>query len=131
VSGSELFVPQGSAQNIKLLRDLEQTYAPNGESFIATPFWPGAYALLERKSPMWEIYALFPRTEAFEQRELERIKTSRPKFIIVNDYPLDGRDDLRFKNTHPIIHKFILENFEPVPHFSDSQYQIYQAREES
>lgn len=131
VSGSELLVPAGSAENIKLLRTLEQRYAPNGESFIATPFWPGAYALLERKSPMWEIYALFPRTEAFEQQEIERIKISKPHFVIVNDYPLDDRDELRFKNTHPIIHKFILENFEPVLHFSNSEYQIYQAREKS
>jgi hypothetical protein len=128
ISGSKLLVDPSSANEIALLRKLAHQYAPNGQSFIATPFWPGAYALLERRSPMWEIYALFPRPESFEQKELERIKAAAPRFALVFDAPLDGREELRFRNTHPLINQYILSNFDLLPDSPDPAYYIYKAR---
>lgn len=128
ISGRILQVDPGTANDIALLRQLAVQYAPSGQTFIATPFWPGAYALLERKSPMWEIYALFSRSESFEQKEIERIKASRPGFAFIFDFPLDGRDELRFKNTHPLINQYILNNFDPVSISQNPAYQIYKAR---
>lgn len=117
-----------TANDVSLIRGLVAQYAPNGQSFIATPFWPGAYALLEAKSPIWEIYALFPRSEAFENKEIERIKASKPAFAFILDLPLDGRDELRFKNTHPLTHEFIFNNFDAVSHSENPAYQIYKAK---
>ncbi len=128
VSGNQLQAHPGTANNIALLRQLDERFTSNGRTFIATPFWPGAYALLERKSPMWEIYALFPRPEKFEQKEIERIKASNPGFVFVYDIALDGRDELRFKNTHPLTHQFILDNFDPVPISENPAFQTYKAQ---
>lgn len=128
ISGKYLQVDPNTASDIALLHQLTDQFAPDGRSFIATPFWPGAYALLERRSPMWEIYALFPRTGAFEKKEIERIKASDPGFAFIFDLPLDGRDELRFKNTHPLIYQFILNNFELVPNSHNPAYQIYKTR---
>lgn len=130
ISGSQLKVDPGTANDIALLRKLTEEFAPNGRSFVATPFWPGAYALLERRSPVWEIYALFSRSEHFENREIERIKAANPGFIFVFDLPLDGREELRFKNTHPLTHRFILENFDPIEVSQNPAYQIFKARGE-
>jgi hypothetical protein len=127
ISGSYLQVDPATESDIRLLRSLSDQYAQDGQNFIATPFWPGAYALLERASPMWEIYALFPRSQAFEQAEIERIKTAKPGFALVIDLPLDGRDDLRFRNTHPLINQYILDNFEPLPNSPNPTYQIFKA----
>lgn len=128
VSGSNLLVDPGTTSDIELIRKLADQYAQNGQSFIATPFWPGAYPLLERKSPMWEIYPLFPRSQAFEQAEIERIKTARPGFALIFDLPLDGRDELRFQNTHPLIHRYILDHFERLSDSPNPAYQIYRAK---
>lgn len=128
ISGSNLQVDPGTASDIGLLRNLSAQYVPDGQSFIATPFWPGAYALLERKSPMWEIYAFYHHPQAFEQAEIERIKTARSGFALILDIPLDGRDELRFRNTHPLIHQYILDNFEPLPNSPNPAYQIYKAK---
>src|SRR5690606_22424156 len=91
----------------------------------AAPFWPGAYALLERKSPMWAVYALWPRDAAFQKREIDRIKASQPAFALIFDIPLDGRDELRFANTHPIIYQYIVDNFDRQPHEYGSPYQLF------
>lgn len=128
VTGSELQIDPGTASDIALLRRLAEQYTSNGQEFIAAPLWPGAYALLERKSPTWEIYALFHRSESFEMKEIERIKMSNPGFVLVFDLPLDGRDELRFKNTHPLIYQYILNNFEPIAVSQNPAYEIYKAR---
>jgi hypothetical protein len=125
ISDSQLSVDANTASDIALLRKLVAEYAPNGQSFIATPFWPGAYPLFERKSPMWEIYALFPRSESFQLLEIERIKAANPGFILIFNFPLDGREELRFRNTHPLIHQYILDNFEMLPDSPNPGYQIY------
>ena len=128
ISSSNLRVDPATANDIALLRELADQYAPDGKAFVATPFWPGAYALLERRSPMWEIYALFPRSEDFEKKEIERIKLSNPGFVFVFDSPLDGRDELRFRNTHPLTHRYILDNFDPVPNLPNPAYRVYKTR---
>jgi hypothetical protein len=128
ISGSSLQVDPRPAADIALLRELASQFAQNGRSFLAVPYWPGAYPLLGRRSPIWEIYALIPRSEAFEKREIERIKASDPGFVVVLDLPLDGRDELRFRNTHPLIHQYIRDNFERVQNFPHPAYQIYVAR---
>jgi hypothetical protein len=125
ISGSDILVPPNVADDIDLLRKLETQYAQNNQSFIATPFWPGAYAVLDRKSPMWETYALFPRGPNFEQAEISRIEKSEPGFVVVLNRALDGRDDLRFPNTHPLTYQYIVERFERLPDWSNSKYQIF------
>jgi hypothetical protein len=128
ISNNNLQIDPGTANEIALLRQLAEKYAPNGQSFIVVPFWPGAYSLLERRSPMWEIYALFPRSAEFEAKEIEDIKAANPKFAFVFDFALDGRDELRFRNTHPLIHQYILDNFEPLQNSPNPAYQIYKAK---
>lgn len=128
ISGNILQVDAGTANDIGLLRTLSQQYAPDGQAFITTPFWPGAYALLERKSPMWEIYALLPVSQSFERAEIDRIRKAKPAFALVYDLPLDGRDELRFKNTHPLTQQYILDNFEPLQNLSNPAYQIFKAK---
>lgn len=129
ISGKNLQIDPETASNISLLQNLTEKYAPNGQSFVVVPFWPGAYPLFERKSPMWEIYALFPRSKTFEEREIERIRLAKPGFVFIFDFPLDGRDELRFKNTHPLTHQYILDDFEPIPHSSNLRYKIYKAKD--
>lgn len=125
ISGTNLLVDPDTASNIEFVRGLVTAYAPNGGNFIVTPFWPSLYAIFDRRSPTWEIYALLPRSEAFQQAEIERIKKARPGFILVIDTPLDGRDELRFKNTHPLIYHYIVANFKRLPDMPDADYQVF------
>ena len=125
VSGSYLNVDPVTANDIDLLRKLADEYAPNGQNFITVPFWPGAYPVMGRKSPMWEIYALWPQSETFQRVEIERIKTANPGFILIYDLALDGREELRFRNTHPLIHRYILDNSELLADSPNPAYQIY------
>jgi len=130
VAGDKLKVDPGTASNLATLNKLAEQFAPGNRTFIAAPFWPGAYAALGRKSPMWEIYALFPRSVAFQQAEIERIKAANPGFVVIGDFPLDDRDELRFRNTHPIIDRYIRDNFERLNGYAgNSAFQIYRSKQ--
>lgn len=124
-----LRVDNATAQDIALLRELDKRYAAAGQQFFVAPFMPGAYALLGTKSPTWEIYTGWARSDTFEQSEIERIKSSRPAFVLIYDFPLDGRDALRYRNTHPLIEQYIHANYACVNGFTDNPaYQIYRPK---
>lgn len=125
ISGSKILMEPRFADDVTLIRQLEAQYAPNGRSFVVAPLWPGAYALLDRRSPMWESYALFKRTEAFEKGEIARIEAAQPGFVFIFDHALDGHDELRFKNTHPLTHAYVVEHFERVRYPFRDDYQVY------
>jgi hypothetical protein len=129
ISESMIQVRPAVQKELTLLHQLVERYAPDGKNFIAAPFWPGAYAVFERESPMWEIYAFFPRSEAFQKTEIERIQAYDPAFVIILDFPLDGRDDLRFQHTHPLIYQYILDHFDASLASPDPMYKIFIARD--
>jgi len=129
VSGDQLTVDPDTASQIALVRNLNDYYTPNGQSFLAEPYWPGAYALLERKSPVWEIFALFPRSNRFEKIEIERIRQSKPRFVIILDLALDGHEEMRFKNTHPQTNQFIVDNFDFDAKLSRQPILVYLAKD--
>jgi hypothetical protein len=131
VAGSKLTIDQGTADDLVMLKKLAARFAPGNRSFIAHPLWPGAYAALERKSPLWEVYSfLHPRSNVFQQAEIERIKAANPGFVMLYDLPVDERDELRFSKTHPIIVQYIRDHFERIDGFTQNPaYQIYKCKQ--
>jgi hypothetical protein len=125
VSGDQIRVDTDTATDVVGIKQLVQRYAPAGQSFVITPYWPGAYALIGRRSPMWDIYALVPRPDGFEQKEIERIQDAKPSFVLVMDEPLDGRDALRFSRTHSQVYRYITTNFRRVPDSVGLPYDLY------
>ena len=105
IAGDKLKVDQEMVTNIEVLTELSDQYAPRNRTFLVIPTWPGAYAALKRKSPMWQIYLsssfVLPNA-SMQQAEIDRIKIANPGFVVIHDFALDGRDDMRFRNTHPI-----------------------------
>jgi hypothetical protein len=114
VGGDALIINPSHAEEIALLERLASRYACDNRSVLIAPFWPGAYPVLRRKAPVWEIYALLPRSVAFQEAEIARIKAANPGFALIIDFALDGRQELRYNNTHPLIDQFIRDNFIPV-----------------
>jgi hypothetical protein len=131
VTGDELKVDLQTAAIVAMLKSTTGQYAPDGRSVVVAPLWPGAYALLKRKSPIWEIYALFPSGNEFQRQEIERIKAARPGLVLILDVALDGRDDLRFRNTHPLIEQFVRANFDAITiaGWPPEVYQFYRSRQ--
>lgn len=128
VGEENLRIPVKTALILKELHQLTEQYVPSNRTFIAVPFCPGAYTVLRRKSPMWDIYPIFPSSAASQQAEIERIKAANPSLVIIDNSPLDGREDLCFRNTHPIIYQYIQDNFERQNDFTQNP-AIYKSKQ--
>ena len=69
---------------------------------------------------------MWKRGPQFERAEIMRIQAADPAFVLVFDLPLDGREELRFTRTHPLVDAWIRDNFVPVPNLTQNPaYRIY------
>lgn len=107
VLGDTLYVEPHAADVLSLLRAQVDAHARDGRSFLAAPYWPGAYAVERRRAPVWEIYQLFPATEARQRREIARLREADIGFSMFSLFRADGRPDLGFESSHPLIVAYI------------------------
>jgi hypothetical protein len=128
LSDDDIQVRRRVKEDIEFLRELDRDLTPGGAPFVVTPFWPGAYAVMQRRSPIWEIYALFPRSEAFQRAEIDRIIAAQPGFILVLDIELRAKGDFRYRTTHALTYQYIRDNFERLPYPDKPAYEVYVPR---
>jgi len=129
IGDDELSVDAGVVSNVTLLRRLKADLAPDDRNLFVAPLMPGAYAVLGARSPTLESYTAWKRSEPFQLEELDRVKAANPGFLLIMDVPLDGRDDLRYENTHPLLNRYIKDNYRELSGYTDNPaYHIYQGR---
>ena len=129
VGGDNLLVRPTTAKDLALLKQLSEDFATGDRVIYVAPFWPGAYAVLRRKAPVWEIYPIVARSDSFQQKEIERLEAADPAFAFIIDLGLDGREDLRFSATHPLLNQYIRESFDLVPGYSNNPtHLIYKSK---
>jgi hypothetical protein len=73
------------------------------DSFFAGPYFPGAYALARHKSPVWEIYMLFPSSTPRQQAELAQFRRADVRYALISTERVDGRPDMGLRHTHPLL----------------------------
>lgn len=115
VGADTILVPEKKANEVALLKTLVAEHVSKGGTILVTPSWPGAYALLNKRSPAFDIYTLLNRSTAFQEREIARIAAAKPELVIIVDEPLDGGDAHSFENTNSLIYQYVLSNFFEVP----------------
>lgn len=124
INGSDIHVLPGIDT---YLRDVDQILSATPgarENFLAVPNAPTLYAIYRQKMPIWEIYALWPRSVAFEAQEVERLQAAAPRLVLMSNHALDRRPELRYSSTHPVIHAWITRHY--VPDATPMTYQAWQ-----
>lgn len=110
VSGDRLRVDLYTLDVIDGARRIAHALRP-GEALLALPQLPGLYALLDRKSPVREIYTILPASEEEQGRMIEGIEKNNVRRAIIENEPIDARDDLRFMNTNPLVWNYLGAHF--------------------
>jgi len=129
ISGSQLKIDPDSKNKIEMFKRLINQYAANGETFLVAPFNFAMYPIFARPSPMWDLYPLFPRSLNDQTDDIARIKKANPGFVVIYNEALDGVKERQFHYTHPLIFKYIADNFELIHDTSETQdVYIYKSR---
>lgn len=126
VRGDRLWMSADTAVTVKDIDGLASRYVHAGGTILSVPVWPGAYALLGVRSPVYEIYPLLPRNDAFQAQEIARLQQAAPQLVLFNDVAVDGRDDLRYANTHSRIWQYINTHYHRIDSLAgEPQLKVY------
>jgi hypothetical protein len=128
VQGDILWLDRDTATIINSATNLSRQLEP-GETMLIAPHWPGLYAVTGQISPIWETYFLVNQLPDKQEEMIRNMKMKKVKYIIRGDVPLDGRDDLRFRNTHSLLYKYMEENYHPIDQKGfPANYQVLQEK---
>jgi hypothetical protein len=111
---TQLTVPNAVANRLALIAAIQQKYNPLNEAFVVTPYWPGIHALWQQQSPLYNTYILFPFDEATQNREINGLQQSQPRFILIDDSTIDNQKQLRFMVNYALVDTYIRANYQLV-----------------
>ena len=114
IRGQRLSVQTYFAKVLASARTLNTDLAKKDEPILFVPNLPGLYPFTGRLSPIEQIYFIYPATPEEDSALLAEINAAGVQWVMMHDYALDGREELRFRNTNPIVFTYLRENFELV-----------------
>ena len=115
VGGEQLRLTASEAEFLRSVTDVLEREVPAHASLFIAPAAPTLYAVERRRSPTWEIYFFWPNATRKAQRRLTReLEAQGVEYALVFDYALDNRRDLIFRNSNPLVWRYLTQHFEPI-----------------
>lgn len=112
VAGRAMLIPRQSAAILDAA--LEIAARAPGEPLFFAPHLAGLYAATQRRSPVPQTYFIWPASAEAEAKLIDALEVQRVSWVMLQDDALDGRDEFRFRRTHPRTTSYFAEKFEPV-----------------
>lgn len=112
LGGQTMLLPEKATGFLDVANHIARENAKADEGVLFIPHMPGLYPATNRFSPIHPIYLIYPATPEEETQILADLQRNKVRWIMLQDEKLDGREDLRFRNTHPGIWRYIEQHFE-------------------
>jgi hypothetical protein len=111
VAGDALWLNRSTAEIIDTVKRATAHHV-GAAPLLVIPLWPGMYPILGKQAPLWEVYSLFPEPEARQRESIARLRRQGVDWVLVADVVPDPREDLRFRNTHPLLWEHFRTDFD-------------------
>ncbi len=112
VGGERLYLPRATAAVCAAAATVAAHTAP-GETDLFVPYVPGLYAACRLRCPTYESYPLFPATADEQQQSIAGLHRWRTAWVVCWPYRIDGRPDLGYANTDPLVWQYICDHYRP------------------
>jgi hypothetical protein len=102
-------------RTVALLRWVESETAariPPHAPILLAPNLPGLYTVLGRRSPVWDVYPIWPARGKLDDRMLDELRRRRVEWAFVQNTSVDSRQELLFRNSHPEVWSYLERNFD-------------------
>lgn len=116
INGDKFLLKKNTAQIITTVEKINRELVKEGEQLLIAPHWPTLYPLLQRKSPLWESYFLHQRPVAMQDDMIQQLKKQKTNWVILGDVPIDGHNELRFKDTHRLVWEYVTREYAVYPY---------------
>ncbi|MDQ6653642.1 MAG: hypothetical protein M3Y84_12980, partial [Acidobacteriota bacterium] len=114
IRGDKLWIANDIAKIVNNVKALNNDIIPASDDILVAPYWTALYPILQKASPLWEIYFLFPQSLNKQQGMVEDLERKQVNWALVCHFYLDDRPELAFHNTHSYVWQHLVTNFETV-----------------
>jgi hypothetical protein len=108
--GARLLVTPGEDHVLAVLQRLAR-----GRVVVALPVLVGVHAMVGGRAPAYDTFCVYPATPEEDAALRDELLAAGIEVAIVDDAALDGRDDLRFRATHPRTWEMLESVLSPAP----------------
>lgn len=116
IDGHEFHVFRAQKLLLSTLRDQVAANVSDGECFATAPLYCFAYPFMHTRCPWYDTYLLFPRDRAWQEGMIQSMNDQRVSLVMLStEATIDGRADLAFPRTHPLVWQFIQDNYVVIP----------------
>jgi hypothetical protein len=112
IAGEDLLL---RPRTIALLDWMERAAAariPPQAPVLLAPNLPGLYRVLDRRSPVWDVYPIWPASDELDRRMLAELQRQHVEWAFIQNASVDGRRALLFRRTHPRVWDYLMQNFD-------------------
>ena len=120
LGGSNLVIDAAQAGLIDGVEKVVRACEAGKEQVVTMPYYPGMLPAVNRSSPLWDLYYLYPRSTEFQNKQVARLDEAGVKVVLINtEAAVDQREDLKIGRTNPVIVNFIQSNFDLIKTLED------------
>lgn len=107
-----VWIQKSQANYINLIRQFTNENIGPDENILIAPYEPGLYPILERTSPIWDPYPLFPVARERQKAIIQSLEHNNVTWALISNRPMDEMDKRRFSNTHKMVWHYLMDNFD-------------------
>lgn len=111
IGGDVLVVYGTEAALIEGVQDAVARHLGREDRILVAPHWPGFYPILEKTSPLWELYFLFRDSEERQREKIAALEEKKVGWVLLGDEVVMRADGLSFRETHPLLMEYIENHF--------------------
>jgi hypothetical protein len=126
LDGRDFEVPVDQSQVMRVVQAAFLNCGPHDGGFLEAPYYPGLYAFLGKRSPFWDTYYLWPRSDDLQQRHIQALIGNRTSVVLLNRAAsFDGQDRLRISHTYPKLVDFVLTHYQRMDVHLPDGFELY------
>jgi hypothetical protein len=114
INGDRVWIATDTARLIDSVKAINRNLIHRRDGLLVAPYYPGIYAVLAKRSPLWEIYFLLPRPIAEQQGMVRELESKGIDWALICHHYVDDRPELAFENTHSLLWQYLSTDFERV-----------------
>jgi len=122
INGDVIWVHITRAKLVDEVRKIG-AFIPQDEGLIVIPDGCMVYPILRRKSPLREIFFVEEEKIGRQLEIISELKEKNVNWIIFSNSILSGVDNIRLKNTHNTLWRYLMLNFE-IYHYLPMNYYL-------
>jgi hypothetical protein len=115
LAGDQVYLRRHAARVLGAVRTIFTRQVPPGEPVLFATHFAGLYPFLGRRSPVWEVYPIWPGLGGRDERMLRELQANQVRWALIGAYAMQGGEELTLAETHPKVWSYLMQEFERIP----------------